>query len=276
MATNTSSKTSPDKKSSARTRPKSRSRSDTKAAAEALADEGMFEAEEGLDTIAAARGAVQDAAANIGAAASDLTRARDVEIVAGRLTRLSEVVGAAGVTDIAEGAELLATSDDVEDMSAIVGLMSLGDLERGLELWRLAGELSTISDVIDQLQMPILSVVLNDRGNALRRIAVDAILRAAATRSLSQALAATGRHIGEMGAEEAEEGMVRLVASDVAQQRAEELAAAGAELELRGVAEAAVAQEAAAAARELVVEGAGELAEGSAEIGAASEMAKRK
>jgi hypothetical protein len=235
----------------------------------------MFEAEEGLETIASARGAVQVAAAEIGAAASDLTRAMDVEVVAGRLSRLSEVVGAAGVTDIAEGADLLATSEDVEDMSAIVGLMSLGDLERGLELGRLAGELSTIGGVIDQMQMPILSVVLNDRGNTLRRIAVDVILRAAATRSLSHALAATGRHIGEMGAEEAEEGTLRLVAADVAARRAEELAAAGAELELRGVAEAAVAQEAAAAARELVVEGAGELAEGSAEIGAASEMAKK-
>src|SRR5689334_12755757 len=115
MATNTSTKASTDKKTSTRSRSRSRSRSDTKAAADTLAEEGMFEAEEGLDTLASARGAVQEAAANIGAAASDLTRARDVEVVAGRLSRLSDVVGAAGVTDIAEGADLLATSDDVED-----------------------------------------------------------------------------------------------------------------------------------------------------------------
>ena len=86
------------------------------------------------------------------------------------------VVGEAGVDDLAEGAELLMAADDVDAMSAAVGLMGVGDLERGLELGRLAGELQTIGDVVDALEMPVLSAVLGDRGWRLQQIAVDVII----------------------------------------------------------------------------------------------------
>ena len=80
------------------------------------------------------------------AAASDLTRAVDAEVVADRLGVLANVVGEAGVTDIAEGAEMLMASDEVQAMSAAVGLISLGDLDRRFEIVGIAGELQTIGD----------------------------------------------------------------------------------------------------------------------------------
>lgn len=97
---------------------------------------------------------------------------------------------------------MLMASEDVEAMSALVGLMSLGDLDRGLELGRMAGELGTISDVVDTLEMPVLSAVLGDRGRRLQEIAVDVILRAAATQGLADLMDATGQQLAEMGIEE--------------------------------------------------------------------------
>ena len=165
----------------------------------------------------------------------------DAEVVADRLATLSDLVGVAGVNDISEGVELLSASDDVDAMSAMVGLMSLGDVERGLELGRVAGELMTIANVVDELDMPILSAVLDDRGMQLQNIATDVILRAAAERSLASLMAATGQQIGEMGEVEIEEGVLRTAASDIAAERSAELAAAGVGLAVRGAVEAEAA-----------------------------------
>ena len=157
-------------------------------------------------------------------------------MVANRLAVLSGVVATAGATDLAEGTELLAAADDVRTMSAVVGLMSLGDLERGLEVGRVAGELGTISEVVKGLRMPILALMLSDRGAQLQRIATDTILRAAATRSLAKIMAATGQQIGEL-----EEGVLRVVAAEIAAERSAELQEASERLAQRGALEGAVA-----------------------------------
>ncbi len=116
---------------------------------------------------------------------------------------------------------------------------------------RLAGELTTIANVVDELDMPVLATVLDVRGLELQEIAVDVILRAAAERSLSQLMGATGRHIAEMGEEEIDEGLLRTAASDIAAERSAELTAAGAALAVRGAVEAEVAGAAAQLASEL-------------------------
>jgi hypothetical protein len=87
---------------------------------------------------------------------------------------------------------------------------------------------------------------------------VEVILCAAVIRGLSQVLAATGRQIGELGSQEMDEGMLRMVASDAAAQRADKLMTVGVgdALETRGAVEAVVAQSAEQAARDLSVEGA--------------------
>ena len=88
--------------------------------------EAVSEIAEGAEKVVAAK-AMGDISRDLEAAGvSDLTRAMDAEIVADRLAALSDVVEAAGELDMAEGAELLAASEDVETLSAVVGLMSDG------------------------------------------------------------------------------------------------------------------------------------------------------
>ena len=105
-------------------------------------------------------------------------RAVDAEVVADRLSALA-ISSLSPVRDIDQGIDLLITSDDVDAMSAVVGMMSLGDVERGLALLSGGGS-STIASIMDELDMPILSAVLDDRGMQLPEMAVEVVLRAAA------------------------------------------------------------------------------------------------
>lgn len=201
--------------------------------AETTVDE-MLDGEEEINFTQQLREA---AAAQAKMAASDLTRAVDAEVIADRLATLSAIVGVAGINDVEQGAELIAASEDVEAISAAVGLMTVDDLDRGLELGRMAGELEVLSRIVDDLEMPVLSALLGSRGERLTQIAADTILRAAASRSLTELIEATGRRIGDLGVEEIDEGVLRMAASDIAANRSAELSAAGLALGLRGAVE---------------------------------------
>jgi hypothetical protein len=109
----------------------------------------------------------------------------------------------------------------------MISLLSIDDLDRGMELARLAGELSAVGLVTERLQMPVLSVFLDDRGQKLEQMAVDTILRAASTRALSQLAMAKGMKIEAMGVEEVAEGLARVAASEAMSERSAELAYAG-------------------------------------------------
>jgi len=120
---------------------------------------------------------------------------------------------------VAEGAELLAASEDLEAIGAVVGLMTEEDLEIGLEIARTAGELWAVSDVVELLEMPVLSAFLEQRGESLQEVAVEIILQAAGTRALSQVLGATSAKVGDLGAGEVAEGLVRGAASQAMAER---------------------------------------------------------
>lgn len=102
------------------------------------------------------------------------------------MAQLSEVVAEAGITDVAEGANLIAASEDIAALSAVVGLMGAEDLDNGLEVARTAGEL-------------------------LQNVAVEIILRAAGTRALSQVLIAESEAVADLGAGKVAEGIVRML-----------------------------------------------------------------
>jgi hypothetical protein len=159
------------------------------------------------------------------------------ETMAARLGQLSEVVAEAGIVDVAEGAAMLATSDDIKGISAAVGLMGAEDLESGLEVARTAGELWAASDVVDLLEMPVLAAFLESRGELLQNVAVEIILRASGTRALSQVLTGAGEAVADLGDQEVAEGLVRAVASQVLAEESDELAA------MTGEAEAAAGAE---------------------------------
>jgi hypothetical protein len=158
-------------------------------------------------------------------------------------------------------------SDDLSVMSAIVAGMSADDLEEGMELAGISGQLVAASDVLEELDMPILSAFLYDRGEWLREIAVNNMLRFGATRALSEAMAETQEQIEELGTDEVNEGLTRMALSEDAAIASEELAAAGARLAAEGLAEIAAARAMGEASAELAVEGIAQVAEGAADLG---------
>ena len=82
----------------------------------------------------------------------DIARGARIRCGWRRVGELSEVV-----VDLAQGVEMLATSDDIQLLASVVGLMGKEDLDRGLQLARVAGELEMASRVASLLEMPILS-----------------------------------------------------------------------------------------------------------------------
>jgi hypothetical protein len=157
-------------------------------------------------------------------------------------------------------------------MSAVVGLMVVEDFENGLELARLSGELETISDVLERLQLPVLSALLDARGERLQEMAVDSILRAGSSRGLSQAFAAAGQKMSALGENEMAEGVARLTVSAVAAEESAELAETAEMLAAQGVEKMEAAELARQLGREVIADGVAGVAAGAAEMGAAAAL----
>jgi hypothetical protein len=202
----------------------------------------------------------------------DLTRAQDEKVMSERMAVLSDVVTVAGVVDIAEGAEMLAASDDVGVMSALVGMMSVGDLEHGMGLARLSGELQTAHKIVEAVQMPVLATFLSERAARLHEMSVEQIRLAIATEGVSQILAGAGKQIGTLGENEVEEGIARLQVAEAASEESEAMRKASEQLADQGFEEVVRAGESARAARTEVMEGVAEISTGSAVVGAALAM----
>ena len=100
--------------------------------------EGAVEVEEGAENLEVAKVAGMIAVQQTAAASSDLTRAADAALVADRVKDLSEIVAAAGVTDVSEGVDMLMKGGDVKAMGAIVSLMSREEraLDRNKNPWK--------------------------------------------------------------------------------------------------------------------------------------------
>jgi hypothetical protein len=167
---------------------------------------------------------------------------------------------------------MLAASEDVGVVSALVGLMSLGDLDHGLELARLSGELSTVVEIINAMQMPVLSQFLGNRATRLHDMSVEQIRIAISTAGLSKTLAATGQKINTLGQNEVEEGLVRLAVSEAVAKESGRMAKVSDDLVAQGVAEIVVGGEVNDAAKLTTAEGAAEIASGAAVMGAALAM----
>ena len=129
---------------------------------------------------------------------------------------------------------------------------------------------------------PILAAFLADRGEQLQDLAVDVIMRLGAIRALAQSLADSSAKIGEMGANEAAEGFVRIAAAGRAAEASEALGIVGAELTIQGVEEVVIAEAARQTAKEALIEGVGDVAGGAYDLGeatavdAAAEVLKEK
>jgi hypothetical protein len=182
------------------------------------------------------------------------------------------VVSAAGAVDMAQGAEILAASQDLEVQSILVSGLSEEDLRLGMEMGAIAGQLAVAADVVAMLDMPVLAEFLANKGDDLRDLAVDAIIKFGATRAMSQTMEAMGAKIGAMGADEMVEGLARRTVAEAAAQRSEELAMAGLGYAVSGIENLEIAQAAGEVAREMAIEGVADVAAGSMEMGAGATM----
>jgi hypothetical protein len=146
--------------------------------------------------------------------------------------------------------------------------MSREDIEHGLALARLSGELAAVGEVVDLLQMPVLSEFLDERGGTLQEMAVDQILLAGSTRSLARAIEAAGGRMADLGENEVAEGIVRVGVSEGLEEAGQELDREGRRLERRGAAEMVEGVEMGRAARDVATVGAAEIEAGGEAIGA--------
>jgi hypothetical protein len=160
---------------------------ETVAVVEGLA--GVAQAAQGVDKLEAAREVGGVSRGVLAAGASDVTRGVDQMAVAEGLGRISEVVEAAGVVDMAEGADMLAESQDVEVQSEIVRFLGEADLEHGMEIAAIAGQLAVASDIVSLREMPVLAIFLENKGEALHDLAVEAIMKFGAARAVAKSMA---------------------------------------------------------------------------------------
>ena len=235
--------------------------------AEDRIEDGLIEISAGTQNLVAAKQARRAGAFALAAGASDVTHGVDQMIVADKLAKLSEVVGAAGALDVAEGVEALIASEDIDVQSALVGMMSAKDIARAMELGAVSGQLAVAADFVEAREMPVLAAFLEDKGNLLRKFAVDSILRAGATRALAQAMAATGSKIADLGANEIAEGLIRMAVAEEGAERSADLFADGAMNAVAGEEELADAVGARKVARKLEKKGIKQVAAGTEAVG---------
>ena len=160
--------------------------------AEDKVEEGLIEISAGAQDLVAAKKTRRAGRAALVSGVSDVTHGVDQMIVADKLAMLSDVVGAAGALDVAEGIDALAASEDIEVQTAVVAALSAGDVARAMELGAVSGQLAVAADIVAARDMPVLAAFLEDKGNLLRKFAVDSAMRSGATRALAQAMSATG------------------------------------------------------------------------------------
>jgi hypothetical protein len=161
---------------------------------------------------------------------------------ADRRATLRDITEAAGINDILQGADIVATSEDVALMSAAVSALNEDDLDDTMEIAAISGELSVLADVLATMDMAVMAEFVFDRSERLHEVAVDNILRFGAMRALSEAMGETSEDLAQMGEDEMIEGEARLDLSAAVGENAEAMAMAGEELIAEGLATLAAAQ----------------------------------
>lgn len=241
--------------------------------ADALMEDGAVEMivgaamlDESLDVAAASRQAGE-------AAAADAMLAEAALIGAGRSMGLSDAVGEAGIDDIEEGAAMLDVAEDLGIIAAIVESMSEDDLAHSMEIAAISGQLNATGDLMASIDMPVMAAFLWDRGDRLRELAVDSMVRFALGRSLADVIAETEDEIEALGENELAEGLTRLQMSDEFAEEAVFMAGVSLAAAEASAAEATAAED----MRQFALDEAGvaiaEISEGAAEMTAGEMLA---
>lgn len=258
---------------------KSKKKTETAQAAEAVvalsdmtASAGVGEIDDGLETMAAAVETGKVGRQVMRDATRKLVEGEGAQRSAQNLAAISSVMAEAGVQDVAQGVALLTASEDIAIQSAIIGGLSEDDLALSMELAAIGGQLHAVSDVVYDLDMPLLADFLDLLGDRMRELSADTIHRFGATRALARAMAETGESVADLGSNEVGEGVMRLGAAEEAAELSEVADEVGRTLRSEGRAEMAAAREIRDITEELVGDATAEIAGGAAQIGAAEAM----
>jgi hypothetical protein len=173
--------------------------------------------------------------------ASQLTRGRDAMYGAERRAMLSDLAATGGLTDIGQGAEMLAAASDLTVMTAAVHSLNEDDLADTMAIAAISGELAVLADVVADLDLPLISEFLFERSEQLREMAAANIARFGTLRLLSESIEDAAEDIGEMGDDEVAEGVARLDLADAAMASSETMAATGEAMIAEGLATLAAA-----------------------------------
>jgi hypothetical protein len=192
--------------------------------------------------------------------------------VAEGLSKISTMVAAAGIVDIAEGAALLEKSQDVAIQSEVVRYLGEEDLNHAMGIAAIAGQLTVASDIVHMREMPVLADFLEAKGHALHQLAVESVVKFAAGRAVANSMIQTAAQVGELGIGEMAEGAARLDVAERGAAASEALALGGAEKVLAGAVAVEAAEELRQAGQDLALEGVADVAAGAERIGQAEAL----
>lgn len=156
-----------------------------------------------------------------------LTRGQDALYMAARRASLADLISAAGVNDLMQGADMLAASEDIGTMSTVVHSLNEEDLQGVIEIGAISGELAVLGDVLATMEFETMAAFLRGRSQRLRELALENILRYGALRALGDSMRETGATVGTLGEEEVAEGEARLDLAEAAAANSQALATTG-------------------------------------------------
>lgn len=159
--------------------------------------------------------------------ASKLTRGQDALYGAERRAMLSDLAGTGGLTDIGQGAEMLAAAADITFMSAAMQSLNEEDLADAMEIASISGELAVLADVVAQMDLSYIADFLFERSERLRELSSANISRFGVLRTLTESFEDTSEELAELGDDEVAEGVARLDLADAAMASSEAMAEAG-------------------------------------------------
>ena len=250
----------------------------TKSKSKAAAEVGAEDVVAGAELLDEAAGAARKTVDLAAAGAADTTRGEDELAASAAFDQLSDAAAGQGLLDAAEGAEVLDVAEQVAAVSTLMAAVTADDMERGMFLASLSGQIRVAADVVDLMNMPILSAFLGQKGRQLRGLAVNEIGRAMAAAALSEGMEAMSDRLALLGMNEVAEGLRELDTSEALRDARDDAVSAGLETAAAGVAEMSAASAEARATQQLAGAGVVMVAQGSEEIGAAEglEAAKPK
>jgi hypothetical protein len=170
---------------------------------------------------------------------------------------------------MAEGADMLAESQDVEVQSEIVRSLGEADLEFAMAIAAISGQIAVVGDIATLRDMPVLAIFLENKGAALHELAVESIVKFGATRAVAKSMARTAGRVGALGADEMVEGMARLEVAAKGAAVSEAMAEAGAMKVVQGAVEIEASRDLREMAGAIAAQGVADVAAGSEKVGGA-------